>query len=102
MPPQTSPVQDTFRKISTAKPDFPFLNFPRLQKILPKNQMYSFLFYFFIVEQQKIGTFMLQEVPFGCMLFNNFNTFNTFNMFKGAIRPRHTYVFGFKGIGLWV
>ena len=24
----------------------------------------------------------------------------TFKMFKGAMRPRHTYVFGFKGIRL--
>ena len=43
---------------------------------------------------------MLQEVPFGCMLFN-YISFKYFKLFKGAMRPRYTYVCGFKGIGLW-
>ena len=33
------------------------------------------------------------------MLFNDFNIY-CFKCFKGAMRPRHTYVFGFKGIRL--
>ena len=34
------------------------------------------------------------EKPFGCMLFNYFNIFKSFKCFKGAMRPRHTYVCG--------
>ena len=41
------------------------------------------------------------NMPFAPMLFNYFNIFKSFKCFKGAINPRHTYVCGFKGIGLW-
>ena len=63
-----------------------------------KYSIYLIFFNFFIVKQQKSGDFPSQKFPFGCMLFNYFNTFKCF---KGAMRPRHTYVFGFKGKCLW-
>ena len=34
------------------------------------------------------------------MLFKRFNSFKSFKCFKGATRPRHTYVPEFKGKGL--
>ena len=55
---------------------------------------------FFIVEQQKSEDLLCKKKSSGCMLFNNFNIFNTFKCFKGATRPRHTYVCGFKGDSL--
>ena len=52
---------------------------------------------FFIVKQQKTRGLYVFERRFGCMSFNYFNIFKSFKCFKGAMRPRHTYVCGFKG-----
>ena len=56
---------------------------------------------FFIVEQQKSDDLSFSENPFACMLFNYFNIFKYFKCFKGATKPRHTYVCGFKHDSLW-
>ena len=55
---------------------------------------------FFIVEQQKSKDFLSPRGPFDCNCCLNILIY-MFNMFKGAARPRHTYVCGFKGECLW-
>ena len=55
------------------------------------------VFSFFIGKQQKLEPFVPLKNWFGaCCL----TILIYFNMFKGAMRPRHTYVCGFKHVGL--
>ena len=53
----------------------------------------------FPVKQQKPDAFIHSEAIFcNCCLTI---LIYTFKLFKGATNPSHTYIFGFKGIGLW-
>ena len=53
MPPQTSPVSRHIQKNKHSETRLPFPQFSPPTEDTPKNWVYSFLFYFFIVEQQK-------------------------------------------------
>ena len=58
-------------------------------------------FNFFIVEQQKREDFLCSENGLDACCLTILIFLSTFKCFKGAMRPRHTYVCGFKGVGLW-
>ena len=71
----------------------------KVSRLLRDVRSLAFFFHFFIQNNIKLETFTPLKSRLGacCLTLLIY----TFKMFKGAVRPRHTYIRRFKGIGLY-